>query len=707
MKLNYDILVIGGGHAGAEAAWAASRLGAATALITLSPTRVGQMSCNPAIGGLAKGQMVREIDALGGLMGIATDSTGIQFRMLNRSKGPAVWGPRAQADKYKYATEVQRLLATCPGLDIIAGEVADIEVCESGEVEDADPTPSSRSRLRTVPTSETCEAATRLSSSKSSGEDSASRAKARHVTGVILADGTKLSCRAAIITTGTFLRALMHTGERKTEGGRVGEAAAKGLSGCLTRLGLELGRLKTGTPPRLQRDTIDFAAFEAQPGDDEPMPFSFLNEYAEFEEDAGTRGRWNAETIHEDDSALLDSFPASPCPRVSASSSLPVSLPTQSRWLPPLQQVNCWIGWTSPQIHEIIRANLHRAPMYSGQIQSTGPRYCPSIEDKVVRFADKEKHQIFLEPEGLDTDEIYCNGISTSLPADVQEQIVRLVPGLERAKILRHGYAVEYDMVWPTQIRSTLQTKAIRGLYLAGQINGTSGYEEAAAQGLMAGVNAARYAAGNDTEFVLRRDQAYIGVLIDDLVTKPPIEPYRMFTSRAEHRLHLRSDNADERLTPLGRELGLVGDDRWNRFNARHDAIEDGITLLHSARADGMSAFDFLRKSEVTWNEMTAKFPAAAAIPCDIGRLIEIRAKYQGYIARQDKQIERSAQWETKLIPASIDYKAVVGLRNEARQKLTTFTPRSLGQALRISGITPADVTVLAVHLGRTRRERD
>ncbi|HSV15256.1 MAG TPA: tRNA uridine-5-carboxymethylaminomethyl(34) synthesis enzyme MnmG, partial [Tepidisphaeraceae bacterium] len=432
--------------------------------------------------------------------------------------------------------------------------------------------------------------------------------------------------------------------------------------GCLAKLGLELGRLKTGTPPRLRRQSIDFAAFELQPGDEAPVPFSYLNEYedeAHGWRSVGFRG-----------------------------------------WTPPLMQVPCYLSGTNERIHEIIRANLHRAPMYSGQIQSTGPRYCPSIEDKVVRFADKTRHQIFLEPEGLDTDEIYCNGISTSLPADVQEQIVRLVPGLERAEILRHGYAVEYDMVWPTQIRSTLETKRIAGLFLAGQINGTSGYEEAAAQGIIAGINAARYAACGLADFVLRRDQAYIGVLIDDLVTKPPTEPYRMFTSRAEHRLHLRNDNADERLTPIGRGVGLVDDDRWRRFESRRGEIEIALELLRASRVDDIAAIDYLRRSDTTWSSI----PALAGIAPDVGRQVEIRVKYEGYIARQDRQIERFAKMETKLIPPTLDYSRVAGLRNEARQKLTKFTPRSLGQALRISGITPADVTLLAVHLDRRGR---
>ncbi len=657
MKLDYDIIVIGGGHAGAEAAWAAAHMGASVALISLDPARIGQMSCNPAIGGLAKGQMVREVDALGGLMGLAIDATGIQFRMLNRSKGPAVWGPRAQADKYKYAIEVQRLLWTCSGLEIIPGEVAEIVV---------DPSENRGSKIED----------SNGGSSPASILDPQSS-----VSAIRLADGRQLTCRAAIVTTGTFLRALMHTGETKTEGGRVGEAAARGLSGCLEKLGLELGRLKTGTPPRLDRKSIDFAAFAVQPGDDEPAPFSYLNEYA------GAR-------IEDGGSRIADGADA---PALSS-----ILYPRSSiRWTPPLPQVPCYLSETNEQIHQIIRANLHRAPMYSGQIQSTGPRYCPSIEDKVVRFAEKTSHHIFLEPEGLDTDEIYCNGISTSLPADVQEQIIRLIPGLETAKILRFGYAVEYDMVWPTQIRSTLETKKIAGLFLAGQINGTSGYEEAAAQGQLAGINAVRYVKTGTGDFVLRRDQAYMGVLVDDLVTKPPTEPYRMFTSRAEHRLHLRSDNADERLTPLGREIGLVDDSRWNQYLVRNESLTTAMDFLATQRIGEGTAIDHLRRGDVDWNKLIETLPSAGTVDPSIGRQIEIRVKYAGYIARQDRAIERFAKMETKLIPTSMDYAKVLGLRNEARQKLVKFTPRSLGQALRISGITPADVTLLAVHLER------
>jgi tRNA uridine 5-carboxymethylaminomethyl modification enzyme len=609
MKQEYDILVIGGGHAGAEAAWASAHLGASVALLTLDLSRIAQMSCNPSIGGLAKGQMVREIDAMGGLMGIATDNTAIQLRMLNRSKGPAVWGPRSQSDKYRYAAEVQRLLSNCPNLDLISGEV--VEILTEGE----------RPAVR----------------------------------GVTLADGNTVRCRAVIVTTGTFLRALMHTGETKTEGGRVGEGSARGLSGCLTRLGLELGRLKTGTPPRLQRDSIDYSGLEVQWGDEHPLPFSYLNEY-------GQAGRWR----------------------------------------PPLPQVPCHLSATNGQIHQIIRDNLHRAPMYSGQIQSMGPRYCPSIEDKVVRFADKTSHHVFLEPEGLDTDEIYCNGVSTSLPADVQERIVRLVPGLERVKFLKYGYAVEYDMVWPTQIRATLQTKRIAGLFLAGQINGTSGYEEAAAQGLVAGVNAAQYAGTKECDFVLGRDQAYIGVMIDDLVTKPPTEPYRMFTSRAEHRLHLRNDNADLRLTEIGRRMGTVDDARWTAFEAMRAAMERGFDLLRQNRIDGVNAMEWLRRSQTDWAGLCALLPGASAVDPDIASRIEIQVKYEGYIARQDRQIERFAQLENKRIPDGLDFAAVMGLRNEAKAKFAQFTPRSLGQALRISGITPADVTVLAIHMDRS-----
>jgi tRNA uridine 5-carboxymethylaminomethyl modification enzyme len=617
MKQDVDVVVIGGGHAGAEAAWAAARLGARTILVTLEAGRIGQMSCNPAIGGLAKGQIVREVDALGGLMGLAIDATGIQFRMLNRSKGPAVWGPRAQADKWMYAREVQRLLAGCANLEIVQGEVASIETEE-------------------VPHS-------------------------KRVTGVVLAGGAHYQCQAVVVTTGTFLRALMHTGERKTEGGRIGEGAARTLSGCLAGLGLELGRLKTGTPPRLHRDTIDFSRFTEQPGEETPAPFSYLNEYS-----AGSTAAWK----------------------------------------PPTRQIAMYLGDTNEEMHRIIRENLDRAPMYSGQIESTGPRYCPSIEDKVVRFAEKQSHHIFLEPEGLETVEIYVNGISTSLPADVQDRIIPLIPGLEKAKILKYGYAVEYDMVWPHEIRATGETKKVGGLFLAGQINGTSGYEEAAGQGQVAGINAARLAGRGEADFVLRRDQAYIGVLMDDLTTKPPTEPYRMFTSRAEHRLHLRNDNADERLTPVGRGLGLVDNARFGRFEQTMQQCADLSALLPTlklkdASGQTVTATEFLGRGDVGWAEVVEQLPALAGVAADVAFRVYVKTKYEGYFSRQDREIERLSKLETKLIPPGLDYSSISGLRNEARQKLTTFGPRSLGQALRISGITPADVTLLAIHLSR------
>jgi len=604
-------------------------------------------------------------------MGIATDNTGIQFRMLNRSKGPAVWGPRAQADKYKYAKEVQRLLATCGNLEIVRGEVAEIVTEESGigcRV--------SGDEVARFSTDEVSDSRTRNPDTRTSNLEP------RCVTGILLASGEHLSCRAVIVTTGTFLRALMHTGESKTEGGRVGEQAARGLSGCLEKLGLELGRLKTGTPPRLNRQSIDFDKFTLQPGDENPLPFSYLNEYGTLRvADCGLGSERNPQ------SAIRD-----------------------PQWRPPLPQISCWLGATNETIHEIIRANLHRAPMYSGQIQSTGPRYCPSIEDKVVRFADKSSHHIFLEPEGLDTDEIYVNGISTSLPSDVQDQMIRLIPGLERAQVLRWGYAVEYDMVWPTQIRSTLETKSIAGLFLAGQINGTSGYEEAAAQGMMAGINATFYASASSPDaakqLVLRRDQAYIGVLIDDLVTKPPTEPYRMFTSRAEHRLHLRNDNADDRLTKLGREIGLVDDARWARFTARQESIGLAMKILEPLRIKGSLATDLLKRSDVTWQSLSGGLTKAGLDVDDATAFqIETKIKYEGYIKRQDAQIERFAKMEGKLIPTWVDYTKVTGLRNEARQKLMKFTPRSLGQAMRISGITPADVTLVAIHLSRSMKQ--
>jgi tRNA uridine 5-carboxymethylaminomethyl modification enzyme len=607
LSTTYDVIVIGGGHAGAEAAWAASKLGARTALVTMALDAIGRMSCNPAVGGLGKGHIVREIDALGGLMGRVIDATGIQFRLLNRAKGPAVWAPRAQADRADYAAELRRWLAGAPSLQLVPGRVEWIS------------TESDAQGLR--------------------------------VAGVVLDNGTTLRARAVVVTTGTFLRGLMHCGEQKTEGGRIGEPPSRGISEALESLGFELGRLKTGTPPRVHRDSVDYGAMEAQSGDDPPVPFSFLTD-----------------AIHR-------------------------------------PQVQCWITYTNPRTHELIRANLHRAPLYTGQIRSTGPRYCPSIEDKVVRFADKPRHQVFLEPEGYEDERLYCNGISTSLPRDVQDQMVHSIAGLERAEILQYGYAVEYDFVPTHQLDASLEAKRLKNLFLAGQINGTSGYEEAAGQGLVAGVNAARSLDGQDP-FIPRRDEAYIGVMIDDLITKPPIEPYRMFTSRAEYRLHLRIDNADSRLTPAGRRLGLVEDDRWDRFERKRHEIERVRTVVESVRYDGQPLADWLRRPEATTDRLR-EILAVQGGPVFTPEAMEqvlLESKYAGYLARQQRQIERFQQLESLPIPSSLDYSGLRELRREARERFAQVAPRTLGQAGRISGISPADVATLWVYLSARPR---
>ncbi len=636
MQDRYDVMVIGGGHAGAEAAWSAANAlraeGGRVALITMDRTKIGAMSCNPAIGGLAKGQMVREIDALGGLMGLAADATGIQFRVLNASKGPAVRGPRCQSDKYRYAAEVQRLLATRQNLTILEGTVEKLYV-------DCD-------RIR--------------------GVQFVNRSGVAH----------DLAASAVVLTTGTFMRGLMHTGERQTAGGRVGEAASVGISGALRELGFELGRLKTGTPPRLAAETIDFAGLEEQAGDDVPLPFSDMTCFASGNVHGVSPG-----------GSIDGAKPQAAYERVA-------------NRFPVIEQRLCWITHTNAQIHDLIRANLDRAPMYNGQIETAGPRYCPSIEDKVVRFADRTAHHVFLEPESLDTNEIYCNGISTSLPADVQDVIVRSLPGCEKATILKYGYAVEYDMVWPHQIDATTMTKRIEGFFLAGQINGTSGYEEAAGQGLLAGLNAVRYLRGEEL-VRLRRDQAYIGVMMDDLVTKTPREPYRMFTSRAEFRLLLRGDNTDERLTPLGRGWGLVDDDRWRVFEARQAALRSLRTYLTKHAHDGQRLIDWLRRPEINADWVLARLngdplPTTARDPVLVNRLIA-DVQYSGYIARQMRDVEKLAAQEARPLPTDFDYRTVQGLRREAGDTLNRFRPATLGQAARLAGITPADLMIVSV----------